>query len=148
MSQVFENRERYWTWGDSVDNSEEIVELFGDDAKEKRNTFVEQKDDQFDETATLPSSSKGKVSSTELPTLKGDFQRTKNELAKMETEQLKKRNGRLNECGEGNDEVGSPHMNEGGGNDMSLLHEYVTPTTEPTAMEAQLHPQVFHRVST
>ncbi|VVA39346.1 PREDICTED: LOC109948402 isoform, partial [Prunus dulcis] len=88
MSQVFENREvdvqllRPSVSDKHADNSEEIVELFGDDAKEKTNTFVEQKDDEFDETATLSSSSKDKVSSTELPTLKGDFQRTKNELAK------------------------------------------------------------------
>ncbi|CAL2225640.1 unnamed protein product [Prunus armeniaca] len=48
MSQVFENREvdvqlirpsvidkqqAYWTWGDSVDNTEELVELVGDDAE-------------------------------------------------------------------------------------------------------------------
>ncbi|BBH01293.1 hypothetical protein Prudu_011523 [Prunus dulcis] len=50
MSQVFENREvdvqllrpsvidkqqPYWTWGDSVDDTEELVELFGDDAEQK-----------------------------------------------------------------------------------------------------------------
>ncbi|KAH0972760.1 hypothetical protein GBA52_024916 [Prunus armeniaca] len=100
MSQVFENcevdvqllcptvidkQQPYWTWGDNVDDTEEIVELFGDDAEEKTSTFasVEEKDDDIDETATLLSSSKGKVQSTELRTLKRDFQRTKDELAKV-----------------------------------------------------------------
>ncbi|CAL2265861.1 unnamed protein product [Prunus armeniaca] len=69
----------------SVDDIEEIVELFGDDAEEKTtiSASVEENDDEFDEIATLPSSSKGKVSSTELCILKRDFQRTKDELAKV-----------------------------------------------------------------
>ncbi|CAL8162865.1 unnamed protein product [Prunus armeniaca] len=70
---------------DNVDDIEEIVELFGDDAEEKTtiSASVEENDDEFDEIATLPSSSKGKVSSTELCILKRDFQRTKDELAKV-----------------------------------------------------------------
>ncbi|KAI5355909.1 hypothetical protein L3X38_008804 [Prunus dulcis] len=61
MSQVFENREvdvqllrpsvinkqqPCWTWGDSVDDTEELVELFGDDAEQKTRTSasVEEKD--------------------------------------------------------------------------------------------------------
>ncbi|CAL2244560.1 unnamed protein product [Prunus armeniaca] len=205
MSQVFENREvdvqlirptvndkqqPYWTWGDNVENSEDIVELFGDEAEEKTRPFVEQTDDEFDETATLLSSSKDKVPSTELRTLKREFERTKDELAKVassnralrnkvhdlekmvrkdklkheeerekikncvedfgktlasmehyfmvEIEQLKTRNGGFNERGEGHEEVGSPHMNEGGDNYMSPLHEYVTPMTQLPAMEAQV----------
>ncbi|KAI5335205.1 hypothetical protein L3X38_025338 [Prunus dulcis] len=71
MSQVFENREvdvqllrpsvidkqqPYWTWGDSVDNTEELVELFCDDAEQKTSTSasVEEKDEDIDETASLP----------------------------------------------------------------------------------------------
>ncbi|BBH02168.1 DNA glycosylase superfamily protein [Prunus dulcis] len=75
MSQVFENREvdvqllrpsvidkqqPYWTWGDSVDDTEELVELFGDDAEQKTSTSasVEEKDKDIDETASLPSYSR------------------------------------------------------------------------------------------
>ncbi|BBG94409.1 DNA glycosylase superfamily protein [Prunus dulcis] len=110
MSQVFENREvdvqllrpsvmdkqqPYWTWGDSADDTEELVDLLGDDAEQKTGTSasVEEKDEDIDETASLPSSSKasinfvskiyGTVASTELRTLKRDFQRTKDELAKV-----------------------------------------------------------------
>ncbi|KAI5342283.1 hypothetical protein L3X38_010158 [Prunus dulcis] len=84
MSQVFENPP-YWTWGDSVDDTEEFVELFGDDAEQKTSTSasVEEKDKDIDETASLPSSSKGTVASRELRTLKRDFERTKDELAKV-----------------------------------------------------------------
>ncbi|XP_020424477.1 uncharacterized protein LOC109950329 [Prunus persica] len=100
MSQVFENHEvdvqllrpsvmdkqqPYWTWGDSADDTEELVDLLGDDAEQKTGTSasVEEKDEDIDETASLPSSSKGTVASTELRTLKRDFQRTKDELAKV-----------------------------------------------------------------
>ncbi|KAH0992224.1 hypothetical protein GBA52_003707 [Prunus armeniaca] len=55
---------------------------------------------------------------------------------KLEIKELKKRNGGLNERDEGHDEVDSPHINEGGNNDMSPLHEYITPTTESAEMEA------------
>ncbi|CAL2269084.1 unnamed protein product [Prunus armeniaca] len=63
MSQVFENREPYWTWGDSVDNTEELVELVGDDAEQKTSTSasVEEKDEDIEETASLPSSSKASI---------------------------------------------------------------------------------------
>ncbi|CAL8167887.1 unnamed protein product [Prunus armeniaca] len=57
---------------------------------------------------------------------------------KLEIEEQKKRSGGLNEGGEGHEELGSPHMNEGGNNDMSPLHEYVSPPIEPAAMEAQV----------
>ncbi|CAL2266188.1 unnamed protein product [Prunus armeniaca] len=85
MSQVFENcevdmqllrpsvidkKQPYWTWGDNVENIEEIVELFANEDEEKTSTSVDQKDDEVHKTATLPSSSKGKLSSTELRTLK------------------------------------------------------------------------------
>ncbi|CAL2229291.1 unnamed protein product [Prunus armeniaca] len=133
----------------------EIVELFADEAEENTSTSVEEKDDEVDETATLPSSSKlhyncmqDKLSSIELHTLKREFRTTKDELAKvassnralrkrvsdleemLEIKELKKRNGGLYERDEGHDEVDSPHINEGGNNDMSPLHEYITPTTE------------------
>ncbi|CAL8089497.1 unnamed protein product [Prunus armeniaca] len=78
MSQVFENREvdvqllrpsvidkqqLYWTWGDSVDNTEELVELVGDDVEQKTSTSasVEEKDEDIEETASLPSSSKASI---------------------------------------------------------------------------------------
>ncbi|KAI5351049.1 hypothetical protein L3X38_003940 [Prunus dulcis] len=127
----------------------------------------------------------GKLSSTELRTLKREFQTIKDELAKvassnralrkrvrdleeslkhekqcqkntkcvedfsktlasvehsfkLEIEELKKRNGGLNEHDEGHEEVGNPHTNEGDDNDMSPVHEYITPTTKPTEMEAQV----------
>ncbi|KAI5317764.1 hypothetical protein L3X38_037471 [Prunus dulcis] len=206
MSQVFENREvdvqllrpsvmdkqqLYWTWGDNADDSEELVDLLGDDAEQQTGTSasVEEKED-IDDTANLPSSSKGTVASRELRTLKRDFQRTKDELAKvslsnralcdrvhqledkvrkesmkaekefekntkcvedfrntlasmehyfkLEIEQLKKQNGGVNEAAEGHEDLGSPHMNEGGNNDLSPLHAYVSPTTEPTVMETQV----------
>ncbi|KAI5351133.1 hypothetical protein L3X38_004024 [Prunus dulcis] len=207
MSQVFENREvdvqllrpsvmdkqqPYWTWGDSADNTEELVDLLGDDAEQKTGTSasVEEKDKDIDETASLPSSSKGTVASRELRTLKRDFERTKDELTKvalsnralrdrvhqledkvrkesmkvekefeknkmcvedfrntlasmehyfkLEIEQLKKQNGGVNEAGEGHEDLGSPHMNEGGNNDLSPLHAYVSPPTEPAVMETQV----------
>ncbi|BBH00315.1 DNA glycosylase superfamily protein, partial [Prunus dulcis] len=188
MSQVFENREvdvqllrpsvmdkqqPYWTWGDSADDSEELVDLLGDDAEQQTGT-----------------SASGTVASRELRTLKRDFQRTKDELAKvslsnralcdrvhqledkvrkesmkaekefekntkcvedfrntlasmehyfkLEIEQLKKQNGGVNEAAEGHEDLGSPHMNEGGNNDLSPLHAYVSPPTEPAVMETQV----------
>ncbi|KAI5333331.1 hypothetical protein L3X38_023462 [Prunus dulcis] len=189
---VIDKQQPYWTWGDSVDDTEEFVELLGDDADLKTSTFasVEEKDKDIDETASLPSSSKGTVASRELRTLKRDFERTKNELAKvalsnralrdrvhqledkvrkesmkgekefeknkkcvedfrntlasmehyfkLEIEQLKKQNGGVNEAGEGHEDLGSPHMNEGGNNDLSPLHAYVGPPTEPAVMETQV----------
>ncbi|KAI5343779.1 hypothetical protein L3X38_011655 [Prunus dulcis] len=144
MSQVFENHE--------VD-----VQLLQPTVIDKHTSAsVEEKDNDIDEIATLSSSSKGKAPSTELRTLKRDFQRTKDELANvassnralrnrvhaleeiLEIEELKKRNGGLNEGREGHEELGSPHMNEGGDNDMPLLHEYVSPPTAPAAMKAQV----------
>ncbi|KAI5342314.1 hypothetical protein L3X38_010189 [Prunus dulcis] len=207
MSQVFENREvdvqllrpyvmdkqqPYWTWGDSADDSEELVDLLGDDAEQQTGTSasVEEKEKDIDDTANLPSSSKGTVASRELRTLKRDFERTKDELAKvslsnralcdrvhqledkvrkesmkaekefekntksvedfrntlasmehyfkLEIEQLKKQNGGVNEAAEGHEDLGSPHMNEGGNNDLSPLHAYVSPPTEPAVMETQV----------
>ncbi|BBN68415.1 DNA glycosylase superfamily protein [Prunus dulcis] len=175
MSQVFENREvdvqllrpsvmdkqqPYWTWGDSADDSEELVDLLGDDAEQQTGTSasVEEKEKDIDDTANLPSSSKasitGTVASRELRTLKRDFQRTKDELAKVslsnralcdrvhqledKIEQLKKQNGGVNEAAEGHEDLGSPHMNEGGNNDLSPLHAYVSPPTEPAVMETQV----------
>ncbi|CAL8117314.1 unnamed protein product [Prunus armeniaca] len=55
---VIDKQQPYWTWGDSVDNNEEIVELFVDEAEEKTSISVEQKDDEFDEAVILPSFSK------------------------------------------------------------------------------------------
>ncbi|KAI5313987.1 hypothetical protein L3X38_043163 [Prunus dulcis] len=207
MSQVFENREvdvqllrpsvmdkqqPYWTWGDSADDSEELVDLLGDDAEQQTGTSasVEEKEKDIDDTANLPSSSKGTVASRELRTLKRDFQRTKDELAKvslsnralcdrvhqledkvrkesmkaekefekntksvedfrntlasmehyfkLEIEQLKKPNGGVNAAAEGHEDLGSPHMNEGGNNDLSPLHAYVSPPTEPAVMETHV----------
>ncbi|KAI5355880.1 hypothetical protein L3X38_008775 [Prunus dulcis] len=152
MSQVFENREvdvqllrpsvigkqqLYWTWGDSVDDTEELVELFGDYAEKKTSTSasVEEKDEDIDETASLPSSSKGKLASTELRTLKHDFQRTKDDLAKVASSNRALRN-RVR--GEGHEDHCSPHMNKGGDNDLSPLHDYVSPPTESVAMETQV----------
>ncbi|BBN68852.1 hypothetical protein Prudu_606S000800 [Prunus dulcis] len=81
MSQVFENREvdvqllrpsvmdkkhLYWTWGDSADDTKELVDLLGDDDEQKTGT-----------------SASGTVASKELRTLKRDFERTKDELAKV-----------------------------------------------------------------
>ncbi|BBH02473.1 hypothetical protein Prudu_013032, partial [Prunus dulcis] len=78
MSQVFENREvdvqllrpsvmdkqqPYWTWGDSADDSEELVDLLGDDAEQQTGTSasVEEKEKDIDDTANLPSSSKASI---------------------------------------------------------------------------------------
>ena len=43
---VMDKQQPYWTWGDSVDDTEELVELFGDDAEQKASTSasVEEKD--------------------------------------------------------------------------------------------------------
>ncbi|CAL8087114.1 unnamed protein product [Prunus armeniaca] len=85
MSQVFENCE-----GENDENTEKIVELFADETQENTSTSAEEKDDEVEETATLPSSSKfhyncmhGKLSLTELRTLKHEFQTIKDELAKV-----------------------------------------------------------------
>ncbi|CAL8163910.1 unnamed protein product [Prunus armeniaca] len=119
MSQVFEN-------------SEVDVQLLHPSVIDKQQPYWTWENDyEFDETVTLPSSSK----------CVEDFGKTLASIEhyfKLEIEQLKKRNGGLNERGEGHEDLGSPHMNEGGDNDMSPLHEYVAPTTEPTAMEAQV----------
>lgn len=60
---VIDKQQPYWTWGDSVDDAEEILELFGYDAEQKTSTSasVKEKDDDIDETATLPSSSKASI---------------------------------------------------------------------------------------
>ena len=43
---VIDKQQPYWTWGDSVDDTEELVKLFGDDAEQKTPTSasVEEKD--------------------------------------------------------------------------------------------------------
>ncbi|KAL6288710.1 hypothetical protein ACE6H2_006220 [Prunus campanulata] len=78
MSQVFENAEvdvqplrpsviekqqPYWSWGDDVDDTEEVVELFGDDEEPKTSTSasVQEKDEDIAEIASLPSSSKASI---------------------------------------------------------------------------------------
>ncbi|BBG96719.1 DNA glycosylase superfamily protein, partial [Prunus dulcis] len=164
MSQVFENREvdvqllrpsvmdkqqPYWTWGDSADDTEELVDLLGDDAEQKTGTSasVEEKDKDMTKLQAF------RLAFRELRTLKRDFERTKDELAKValsnralrdrvhqledKIEQLKKQNGGVNEAAEGHEDLGSPYMNEGGNNDLSPLHAYVSPPTEPAVMETQ-----------
>ncbi|BBG92902.1 hypothetical protein Prudu_000765, partial [Prunus dulcis] len=143
---VIDKRQPYWTWGDSVDDTEELVELLGDDAEQKTST-----------------SAFGKLATIELHTLKRDFQRTKDELAKVASsnralhnkvheleemvrnESLKREReiAKNNKCvedvrGEGHEELGSPHMNEGGDNDLSPLHDCVSPPTEPATMETEV----------
>ncbi|KAI5355886.1 hypothetical protein L3X38_008781 [Prunus dulcis] len=125
MSQVFENRE--------VD-----VQLLRPSVIDKQQptyASVEEKDEDIDETASLLSSSKGKLASTELRTLKHGFQRTKDDLAKVASSNRALRN-RVRR--EGHEDLCSPHMNEGGDNDLSPLHDYVSPPTESVAMETQL----------
>ncbi|KAI5355884.1 hypothetical protein L3X38_008779 [Prunus dulcis] len=53
---VIDKQRPYWTWGDSVDDTEKLAELFGDDAEQKTSTYasVEEKDEDIDETASLP----------------------------------------------------------------------------------------------
>ncbi|BBH02199.1 hypothetical protein Prudu_012697 [Prunus dulcis] len=143
MSQVFENcevdvkllrpsvidkQQSYWTWGDSVDDTEELVELFGDDAEQRTitSTSVEEKGENIDETARRSVEDFGQT----LASMERYF--------KLEIEQLKKRSCGLNEGGEGHEEIDSPHMNEGGDNDLSPLHDYVSPPTESAAMETQV----------
>ncbi|KAL6289536.1 hypothetical protein ACE6H2_007046 [Prunus campanulata] len=123
MSQVFENAEvdvqplrpsviekqqPYWSWGDDVDETEEVVELCGDDDEPKTTTSasVQEKDDDIAEIASRPSSSKGDRAA-------------------------EKKNSGLNEGGEGHEDLRSPHMNEG------PLHDYGTPHIEPAAMETK-----------
>ncbi|KAL6272136.1 hypothetical protein ACE6H2_022828 [Prunus campanulata] len=94
MSQVFENcevdvqllqasvidkQQPYWTWGDNVENIEEIVELFGDDVVERTSISDEHLDDEVHGTATLPLSSKGKLSSIELRSFKRELAKVANE---------------------------------------------------------------------
>ncbi|XP_020418031.1 uncharacterized protein LOC109948738 [Prunus persica] len=57
---------------------------------------------------------------------------------KVEIEQLKIRNRGVNEGGEGHEDLGSPHMNEGAADDFSPPHEYVSPPTELAVMETQV----------
>ncbi|CAL2238184.1 unnamed protein product [Prunus armeniaca] len=77
MSQVFENFE-----GDD-ENNEEIVQLFGDEAEDKTSTSNEENTADVEETATLPSSSKGKGSFNDFGNLKHQLESTKDELAKV-----------------------------------------------------------------
>ena len=60
---VMDKQQPYWTWGDSADDTEELVDLLGDDAEQKTGTSasVEEKDEDIDETASLPSSSKASI---------------------------------------------------------------------------------------
>ena len=55
---LIDKQQPYWTQGDDDENTEEIVELFADEAQENTSTSAEEKDDKIEETATLPSSSK------------------------------------------------------------------------------------------
>ncbi|KAI5323796.1 hypothetical protein L3X38_032868 [Prunus dulcis] len=137
---VIDKQQPYWTWGDSVEEIEEIVELFGDDAEGKTSTsaFVEKKDDDIDETATLSTFSKESAKNKKCVEYFGKTLASIEHYFKLEIEELKKRYGGLNEGGEGHEELGSPHMNEGGDNGMSLLHEYVSLPTESAAMEAKV----------
>ncbi|CAL2257824.1 unnamed protein product [Prunus armeniaca] len=99
MSQVYENvevdvqllrptdiekQQPYWSWGDA-ENNEEIVELFGDEAEQNTNSSSEAVDKEVEDTTTLTSSSKHKVSLTELRSLKHQLQSSKDELAKLRT---------------------------------------------------------------
>ncbi|BBN68815.1 DNA glycosylase superfamily protein, partial [Prunus dulcis] len=63
---VMDKKHLYWTWGDSADDTKELVDLLGDDDEQKTGT-----------------SASGTVASKELRTLKRDFERTKDELAKV-----------------------------------------------------------------
>ncbi|KAI5334382.1 hypothetical protein L3X38_024515 [Prunus dulcis] len=83
---VIEKQQPYWTWGDSVDDTEELVELFGNDTEQNTSTSASVEE-------------------------KG---------------------------GEGHEDIGSPHINKGGDNDLSPLHDYVSPPTEPASMETQV----------
>ncbi|KAI5350943.1 hypothetical protein L3X38_003834 [Prunus dulcis] len=145
-----EKQQPYWSWGDD-DNEEEIVELFGDEAEEKTSTSSEEKDADVEETATLPSSSKGKGSVNDVRSLKHQLRSTKDQLEKLrssnrglrnrvrdleailEMEELKKNCG-----GEGHEEVCTAQMNEGGQNELSPFNEPTSPTTVAPKMDTQV----------
>ncbi|CAL8119690.1 unnamed protein product [Prunus armeniaca] len=58
---------------------------------------------------------------------------------KLELEQLRKQFiGGVKEAGEGHEDLGTPHMNEGGDNELSPLHDNVTPPTKSAAMATQV----------
>lgn len=58
-----DKQQPYWSWGDETDDSAEMVQLWRDDAEEKTTTAasVEEKDEDIDSAATLPSSSKASI---------------------------------------------------------------------------------------
>ena len=60
---VMDKQQPYWTWGDSADDIEELVDLLGDDAEQQTGTSasVEEKEKDIDDTANLPSSSKASI---------------------------------------------------------------------------------------
>ena len=60
---VIEKQQPYWSWGDDVDDTEEVVELIGDDEEPKTSTSasVQEKDEDIAEIASLPSSSKASI---------------------------------------------------------------------------------------
>ncbi|CAL9029498.1 unnamed protein product [Prunus brigantina] len=70
-----EKQQPYWSWGDD-ENNEEIVQLFGD----------------VEETAALPSSSKGKESFNDFGSLKHQLESTKDKLAKLRSSNCGLRN--------------------------------------------------------
>ncbi|CAL2230122.1 unnamed protein product [Prunus armeniaca] len=57
---------------------------------------------------------------------------------KLELDQLRKQDGGVKEAGEGHEDLGTPHMSEGGDNELSPLHDNVTPPTKPAAMATQV----------
>lgn len=57
---------------------------------------------------------------------------------KLELEQLRKQDGGVKEAGEGHEDLDTPHMNEGGDNELSPLHDNVTPPTKSAAMATQV----------
>lgn len=59
---AIDKQQPYWIWGDNDEKYEEIVELLADEGQEKTSTSVEEKDEEVEETATLPSSSKVSMS--------------------------------------------------------------------------------------
>ncbi|CAL9005514.1 unnamed protein product [Prunus brigantina] len=178
MSQVFENREvdvqliqpsvidkqqPYWTWGDSVDNIDEVVELFGDDGEQKTSTSASLRtlkrefQRMKDEMAKVASSNRALLNrvheleemvrreSSKVERNNKCVEDFRNTLAsmehsfKLEIEQLRKQDGGVKEAGEGREDLGSPHMNEGIlFPDLSPLHDNVTPPTNPAAMETQV----------
>ncbi|CAL8164340.1 unnamed protein product [Prunus armeniaca] len=170
MSQVFENREvdvqlirpfvidkqqAYWTWGDSVDNTEELVEL-GKMASTELCTLKRDFERMKDEFAKVVSSNRAlhnrvheleemvRRESSKVERNNKCVEDLRNTVAsmehyfKLELEQLRKQDGGVKEAGEGHEDLDTPHMNEGGDNELSPLHDNVTPPTKSAAMATQV----------